>query len=268
MPGAYTHITVVNLAREPARLGAGPGIPREAGLALSKWFKFCELGAVSPDYPYLALSASANKWADLMHYHDTGAMVKVGVDLVRRMVGTGRQKAFVWLLGYAAHVVTDATIHPVVELKVGPYAENKRRHRVCEMHHDAYIFQRLGLGEVGLSEHLSSGILKCASAEGVLDPAVSSAWQGMLQACHPEEFAGNPPEVGAWHKGFDLIVNRIAEEGNHLLPIARHVAVDCGLTYPAADSVDRAEYIAALVTPHGVSPYDEVFDKAIKQECA
>jgi hypothetical protein len=27
MPGAYAHITLINLAREPARLNAGPGLP-------------------------------------------------------------------------------------------------------------------------------------------------------------------------------------------------------------------------------------------------
>lgn len=82
MPGAYAHITLVNLAREPARLEAGPGIPDAAALALGRWFRYCELGAVSPDYPYLALRSSANAWADRMHYEHTGDMVKAGVEAV------------------------------------------------------------------------------------------------------------------------------------------------------------------------------------------
>ena len=36
-----------------------------------------------------------------------------------------QQKGLAWLLGYCAHVATDVTIHPVVEMKVGPYDENK-----------------------------------------------------------------------------------------------------------------------------------------------
>jgi hypothetical protein len=263
MPGAYAHITLVNLAREPARLEAGPGMPDAAALALSRWFKFCELGAVSPDYPYLVLSSTANRWADLMHYDATGAMVQVGTEIVRQLSGVEQEKALAWLLGYAAHVITDATIHPVVELKVGPYAQNKRHHRVCEMNQDAYIFQRLNLGEVGLSEHLSSGIAMCGQTNGELDSAVASTWSRMLQTCHPGEFGTNQPDIAAWHRGFALMVNKIAEEGNHLMPIARHVAVDCGLTYPAADQIERGEYIDALTTPHGVLPYDQVFEKAL-----
>jgi len=78
VPGSYAHITLVNLAREPARLDAGPGLPNPAALALGRWLKHCELGAVSPDYPYLAIgSKGAAEWADLMHYQHTGDMVKV-----------------------------------------------------------------------------------------------------------------------------------------------------------------------------------------------
>jgi len=150
MPGAYAHITLINLAREPARLNAGPGLPSPAGLALGRWFKCCELGAESPDYPYLAVGAQgAAAWADLMHYQHTGDMVKVGIETVKELTGDVRDKAFAWLLGYAAHVITDSTIHPVIELKVGPYAQNKTAHRRCEMHQDAYIFQRLNLGGGG-----------------------------------------------------------------------------------------------------------------------
>jgi hypothetical protein len=55
----------------------------------------------------------------------------------------------------------DVSIHPIVELKVGKYAKNKRAHRECEMHQDAYIFQGLNRGEVGSSPHFNSGIARC-----------------------------------------------------------------------------------------------------------
>ena len=175
MPGAYAHITLVNLAKEPARLEAGPGIPGAAALALGRWFKYCELGAVSPDYPYLVLKGAATAWADLMHYEHTGDVVKAGVEVLRGLSGFDKEKAFAWLLGYAAHVITDTTIHPVIELKVGPYAQNKTTHRRCEMHQDAYIFGRMNLGGVGLSEHLDSGISSCGPADGSLDIVVTRA---------------------------------------------------------------------------------------------
>lgn len=72
MPAAYAHITLVNILRETHRLQAIPGLPREAIAAVLDYFKFCELGAVSPDYPYLAIGdANTANWADLMHYEKT-----------------------------------------------------------------------------------------------------------------------------------------------------------------------------------------------------
>jgi len=49
MPGAYAHITLVNEFRNSERLENIEGFPREAMIALFKWFKYCELGAVSPE---------------------------------------------------------------------------------------------------------------------------------------------------------------------------------------------------------------------------
>jgi hypothetical protein len=263
VPGSYAHITLVNVAREPDRIESGPGLPNPAALALSRWLKFCELGAVSPDYPYLAIGVSgAAAWADLMHYQHTGDMVKAGVEEVRGLTGDLRDKAFAWLLGYAAHVITDATIHPVVQLKVGPYAQNKRAHRECEMHQDSYIFQRLDVGGVGIGDYLKSGIKKCCGADGSLDSAISNTWSAMLQRCYPQDFSNNPPSIARWHKSYTEVLETIGQ-GCHLIPIARHVSVDCGLTYPLVQEVDRAAYIDSLETPHGQLPYDEIFEKAI-----
>lgn len=263
MPGAYAHITLINLAREPARLEAGSSMLRPAALALGQWLKCCELGAVSPDYPYLApLDHGAAEWADLMHYQHTGDMIKTGVETVKAMSGTARDKAFAWLLGYAAHVITDATIHPVVQLKVGPYAENKTAHRKCEMHQDSYIFQRLDVGGVGIADYLKSGIDECCVADGRLDPAIADTWRSMLKRCHKQKFSSNPPNIGRWHEGYTKLL-KVGSNGCYLLPISRHVAVDCGLTYPLPEDVDREAYIDRLKTPTGHLPYDEIFDKAI-----
>ena len=265
MPGAYAHITLVNIAKETRRLDAVPGFPTAAKAAIQRHFKFCELGAVSPDYPYLAVTDSkAKAWADLMHYKKNGDLVKQGVELVRAMPAEQRGKAFVWLAGFTAHVVADVTIHPVVELKVGDYAKNKTAHSICEMHQDAYIFDRLNLGPLGLSEHLDSGIWACCSApnSGIVDPAVSGLWSRMLETCHPSTFKENTPNIDQWHKAFRLMVDKIGEEGNKLLPLARHIAVDCGLTYPAKKDIE-SQYIKALKTPQGTMDYDAIFDKAI-----
>lgn len=264
MPGAYAHITLVNEMRATSHLESLPGFSDEAITSVLDYFKFCELGVVSPDYPYLTIGDSgATSWADLMHYTHTGQMIQAGIKFVKLLDGPEKHKAFAWLLGYSAHVATDVTIHPVVELIVGPYAQNKTAHRICEMHQDAYIFQRLDVGEVGLSEHLDSGISACSQPGSTqMDHTISSLWSAMLNTVHPIQFKLNKPNIDKWHQRFKLMVDEIGEEGNRLMPIARHVAVNCGLTYPAVSEID-AQYIKSLKVPTGHMDYDQIFEKAI-----
>lgn len=260
MPGAYAHITLVNIAKEPARLEREAKFPVSAITAILDYFKYCELGAVSPDYPYLAVGDSkAKAWADAMHYVNTGSMIHAGVQKLRTLGANQRRKPFAWLLGYAAHVTTDVTVHPVVNLKVGPYETNQRAHRICEMHQDAYIFQRLDLGDIGLAEHLDAGI--CACGEQGLDSDVRVVWEHMLSATHQTMYASSRPDIDKWHRGFKAVVD-IAEEGNKLFPAARHVGVNLGLTYPAANQIDQ-QYIKNLAVPGGYMDYDDIFDRAV-----
>ena len=262
MPGAYAHMTLVNLASERRWLKK---LPKEVAKAIQHNFHFCELGSVSPDYPYLAVGDSgAAKWADSMHYDNTGAMIQAGIDYLRTLSGSDQDKALPWLLGYAAHVTTDVTIHPVVELKVGPYQGHEKEHRVCEMHQDSYIYQRLDLGDIGLGEHLDSGLARCAAGRdnGQLDPVIEKMWLFMLEGVYPAACRENAPDIQKWHRMFVKVVDNVGEEGGKLLPMARHVAVNAGLTYP--DSVDvRDEFIRMLETPEGQKDYDEIFDRAI-----
>jgi hypothetical protein len=156
------------------------------------------------------------------------------------------------------------TIHPVVELKVGEYKGHEKPHRICEMHQDAHIFQRLNLGEVGLSEHLDSGIAACRDAADpdLLDRDIVSLWTGMLQDVHLQEFAANPPDIDKWHRRFKFVIDKIAEEGDRLIPFARHLGVDSGLMYPAKGDIDP-QFIKDLATPSGKKDYDEIFEAAI-----
>ncbi len=265
MSGAYTHITLENVMAEPERLEGIPDFPEDAIVTILDFFKFCELGAVSPDYPYLALDDSgAAVWADEMHYTRTGEMIHSGINHLREMEGEAQQKGLAWLLGYAAHVATDVTIHPVVMKKVGPYEENKSGHRICEMNMDAYIFQRLNLGDIGLSEHLDSGIAMCGDPDDpdLLDPDVKGLWEKMFQDIYPDEFESNPPDIDKWHRRFKVMVGDIASSGNILMPIARHVAANKGLVYPLKDEVDM-EYIEDLETPESPIHFDDLFDRAV-----
>jgi len=157
------------------------------------------------------------------------------------------------------------TIHPVVELKVGPYDENKHDHRVCEMNQDAHVFERLNVGTVGLSNHLRNGIARCGTPAG-LDADIVALWSDMLSIVHPDEYASNHPDIQKWHRAFLAVLKKISK-GQRLMPLARHVAVGAGLTYPAPTGVSR-EYLDGLEVPGGHLGYDALFEKAIANACA
>ncbi len=68
---------------------------------------------------------------------------------------------------------------------------------------------------------------------------------------------------GRWHSRFIFMVDQIAEEGNKLHPIARHLTVNPGLTYPAPSDADM-DFIKNLSVPVGKNDYDSIFDMAIE----
>lgn len=267
MPGAFAHLTIANLATGDDTLNeASVNIP--AKIAIAENMSFIELGCVSPDYPYLAISILEDnaKWADYMHLDNkTDIIIKKGIQLVKDLNGFERDKAFAWLCGFTSHIVADVVIHPVVELKVGEYKGNEKAHRVCEMHQDTYIYKRLKLGGIGLAEHLSTGIGKCSDSNDndKIDLTIKQIWMEMLKSVRPDEFNENAPNIDDWHKSFNQNVS-IFEEGNKLHPIARHVAVDAGITYPAEDAIDM-NYIKGLLVPTGTMDYDEIADIAIQK---
>ncbi len=261
MPGAYTHITMANQASEPRALRGITAFSPSAIEACGRWLGFCELGAVSPDYPYLHVGSEASKrWADKMHYERTGDVIKTVVRRLRSMRGTAREKGLAWVLGYTAHVVMDVTMHPVVNLKVGPYEENKTAHRICEMNQDVHIFQSLGLS-VRLCEHLDTGIRRCVSATGGLDEDIRELWTEALTTVHPDDAASNPPDPDTWHKRFGQIVDSIESTGL-FEPISRHVASGLGIFYPKETEID-VQYIKKLPTPAGPPiDFDALFARA------
>lgn len=262
MPGAYTHITMSNVAGERRSLRKIAGFPKDAIIACGQFDRYCELGSVSPDYPYLnLLSDDAKVWADTMHYERTGDVIKAGVRRVRQMHGDQQKKCLAWLLGYAAHVTMDVTIHPVINLRVGEYEANKTQHRICEMNQDVYIFHNRMNLKLGLAEHLDQGIGRCSNAAGAFDEDISALWAGILAEVHPDQFAGNRPEPADWHSWFKRAVDGIAES-NFLSAISRHIAPNLGLAYPPLDALDET-FIEALEVPGGKRMhFDDIFEKA------
>jgi len=164
MPGPYAHITLLYELLRPDRPGPIFTPSSACHDSLETCFPFCVLGAVSPDYPNLAGGNDA-QWAEAMHCFRACEMIASGIRRVRYSKGIVRAKQMAWLLGYCAHVVTDVTIHPVVEARVGVYAENQRHHRICEMNQDSHIYRRMNLGEIGASDKFALTVAQCGDAK-------------------------------------------------------------------------------------------------------
>jgi hypothetical protein len=260
MSGAYAHLAVVNDAQKRAEAA---GLREDTLASLGLYLKYLELGSVSPDYPYLALKRRQKKWADAMHYTHNATLLRAGVAAVAALPADQQSKTTAWLLGFAAHMTTDMTIHPVVEMRVGPYQGNESEHRRCEMHQDAFIFPKvMNVGETGLSEHLASGIATCHAPgdENLIDPTIGRVWNAMLAAAYPDVGGEDPPAPSAWHCGFRDVLSTMAGV-NHLFPFARHVSADLNLAYPVEGDVDMS-YIQGLRTPQGQLDYEALFEKA------
>lgn len=260
MSGGYTHVTMAQFCIEDA-MHRRPGLLHtDARQALGLFKKYCIVGAVAPDYPYLhVLHSASSDWADAMHKGGAIDMLRAGVIKARGMENEiVRRKCLAWLFGVASHIVTDGVVHPVVNLKVGVYEQNKTAHRRCEMSQDVYIHRRLNLGPVEYNRQISTNIDGASDRadDDRLDPDIAALWREMLT----QTYRGRPePEIDGWHRGMRAMV-KLGSSGNYLFPFARHVAANQGLVYPVEP---EAEYIEALKVPGDATlHFDRLFDKA------
>lgn len=265
MAGGFAHITVIASLRD--RLKSLEDLTRAEKLAISRNISFAEIGAVAPDYPYLAfghMDFDENHWADLMHYEQTDEPIKQGVRWLRQQEqSAGRESALAWLFGYAAHVGTDLTIHPVVQMRVGPYSENAEQHRICEMHQDTYIWQRRNLGDIGVADYFNEVMRVTSDDDGALIAPVREMWETMMGGAYPEAAATNgAPNIEAWHQGYRRIIDKV-EEGHKLFPISRHLLAGKGVVFPSVDELDNS-FLVSLDTPSGKMHYDDIFEAAVQ----
>ena len=261
MSGGYTHITVAQFAIEEARSRRDGLLHDDAKRALAKWKKFCIVGAVSPDYPYLdLLDSKSTAWADAMHKGHAVKLLRDGVAKIREMQDDDvRQKCMAWLFGYASHVSTDGTVHPVVNLKVGPYEDNKTEHRSCEMSQDVYVHGKLNMGALEFNRQISTNVHNTSDENNPdrMDPDVAQLWRDLLMTVYS---SFPPPKIHDWHRAMRTVL-KIGESGNVLFPFARHVAANQGWVYPAAP---QPEYIRGLKVPNGTTmDFEDIFQKAL-----
>ena len=261
MPGAYAHMTMVALLNSPNAMTGLGGLSKQELGPLLMYNKFFELGAVSPDYPYLSVaSSSAKAWADAMHYRRTGDRIKAGIRFIQKMSGPEKYKALAWLLGFISHVIADVAVHPIVELKVGPYEENQKAHRTCEMHQDVFIYDKMDVGDIYSGNFLKDGIATCTDPNNAdrLDPTICKVWRHMLKTTDRRLYQKNPPKFHAWHRCFKSLVSFAAP--GRFFAWSRHMALGDSFLYPVTPD---ASYIKKLQTPGGdLMSYLKIFRKA------
>ncbi len=262
MAGTYAHLALVNQVIDSGL----QDFSQESVGALNTYRAYCELGAVSPDYPYLTFANSYSKlWADGMHYHNTVTVIREGIEQVKKMgPGDDKTKSISWLMGYASHVIADCIIHPVVNLiiKAREYAGHEKEHRIVEMHQDAYIFQEVMGETVQAAEHLDLGINSCTHDQDLktLDPAISQTWGATLQKSHAGFYETAAPDFDLWHLNFVSILDTIPELVG-FLPISRHVNLLASTSYPDLSDLNP-KYIERVPTPNQPMDYVDVFKYA------
>jgi hypothetical protein len=278
MAGTFAHISIVDSLCDVDILNDITTLTPAMKGALKTNLNFCELGSVSPDYPYLTFwDGNAQGWANVMHYWKTADFVRNGIPLVSRQgLGTlDKPRCIAWLFGYVAHLVTDLTVHPIVNERVGPYEQNKIQHRICEINQDVYIFKQLNHEDITAAEYISDkncGVASCGAVSNrdKLQPVVSRIWSSILEIIFLQDVAmkasagkpNNAPDPDEWHEHFVALVDEASEKNGFLFPLARYVAETKGIAYPEYEHLDRS-FIYNLKSPlGGTLGYDQVFRMA------
>lgn len=250
MAGAFTHIAIVNSATRHSAI-TDPTLKK----LLNRHAEFLWLGAVSPDLPYLSLQSGASGWADRMHYEKTNGIVVSGHKELKRVwssPGTEEKIQLVWLLGFVAHLVADATIHPVVQAIVGDYANHKAEHRTCEMTQDSLVFNAMNNGNEIRYAELSSVIRFCRQSPYFDD--LMEFWKRQAQVVYP---SGGEPDPKRWFSAYAAAVDT-AEGGSRVVALFRHLGVGGTFLYRTTREIlddyplDFQKYYASVRLPNGL----------------
>lgn len=263
MAGTFTHFTACSSA-----ISNRSALPADLRQLLNRHSEFLYLGAVSPDLPYLSFKTGGVNWADVMHYEKTNAIAVYGHDALKKVwatKGIKEETQLVWLLGFVSHLVIDATIHPIVQAIVGPYAENKEAHRICEMTQDSLIFFEIKKMEVRYSEF--SDILKyCRESPHIED--LIGFWTEQTVKAHAEKH--EEPSPGLWLETYSDAID-VAEGGSGVVALFRHLETVREYTYStrediAANAPDRLKrfYTDIKLPDGGMGSFRELgFNRAV-----
>ena len=247
--------------------------------AIEDRLKFCELGSVGPDFPFLDFEHPNSKaWANVMHYWRTSDILRAGVSFIAsknlEVPDDGTLSAIAWLFGYSAHVATDLTIHPVLVASGYPYATNTFGHRYCELQQDAYMFRKLkhvDAPDARYIENCGIGFCNDPSDPDKLHPAVGELWLQCLSCISPSQVHienGSPgptsdPTPDVWFHHYTKRLGEIVEQGAGFILFFRDFLETEGLCLPKSGEVEM-KYITELKTATGEDTnYDAVFESAL-----
>ena len=263
MAGAYTHISIVEKAAERRSAKTLGDVFQRAASVASNNRAYTLIGSLAPDYPYLVWLGFAPDatWADTMHYTRSGEIIKEGIRYFLRIKEEADQAIQIaWLLGYASHVVADATIHPVIEKNIGVYEDNKFEHRKCEMHQDVYITNELRYNLN--SSELFDVIKETTGEDKNLHPAIIKLWNMTLSKVHPDLYKSLQPDINKWHQwyctGLDVGENTLLVKGRHVIAES-----GLGVFYPTKEDLQE-KFLFKLKQPlEGVIDFKDLFKKAV-----
>jgi hypothetical protein len=239
MPGAFAHMIAADLAKKTME---DDGLP--VATSLLKYPEWMQGGAVGPDYPYLhhvmTSQDASDSWANLLHYDRTGDVVREGVKILSARYKSEADKkdfmrALSWLMGYASHVVLDASIHPVVRAIVGEYETHAKEHRVCEMYMDAFIYKETYDVELTNAEW-ADYLLSLSEGDG-MDNSIVTLWVEMIKKTYPDQFSSNPPQVHEWHKAY---VTKL-DSADSNVGFFRHLAGKEGILYVPVKEIPSSD---------------------------
>lgn len=264
MAGAFTHFIICDVAkREKKAIGS------ELMRLLSKHAHFMFLGAASPDLPYLSFKTRTVNWADVMHYEKTNS---IAINAYQEISSSWSSRTsaeevrLVWLFGLISHLIADATIHPIVKATVGPYARNKKNHRICEMTQDSLIYHLRKNLDITYSE-FSSRLHYCkeqAEFDGLI-----TFWKNQTVKSYPEKL--ETPDPALWFDTYTSAIDAV-EGGTDLVGFFRHIGLTKGFVYHPKDEIEREnpeyvrDYYLQPKLPNKTTGYfpTQGFDRAVK----
>ncbi len=262
MAGAFTHFIICDQGKSRRKI-LGP----ELWQLLNKYYSFLFLGSASPDLPYLSFQTGHVNWADVMHYEKTNSTFQSGYALLRNIWQSktpADEAKFVWLMGFASHLIADATIHPVVQEIVGPYKDNPDEHRVCEMTQDSIIYNVYRRTDIRYSEFTE--MLKfCKESPFYKD--LMAFWESLLEQNYREK--GEDPEPPFWFDTYSMAIGAAGE--SNLLAFFRHLGIAEKYIYKTRTEIESdypnyfLKYYKTVKLPNGeMGSFNElVFKKAL-----